>query len=59
LARHLKRSLDQSPIHLRLNETFSEGHQRPFAERCLIRIQAVENQLPPPIHERRFNDFII
>jgi hypothetical protein len=59
LACNLNGSFDQSSVHLPFNEKLSEGHQCSFAKRCLFRIDTIENKLPPPVHYRRLNNFII
>jgi hypothetical protein len=59
LVGYLNGSFDQPSIHLPIDESLAEGHERPFAKRCLICVQAIEYQLPPAIHECRFNDLII
>jgi hypothetical protein len=59
LVSHLDASLDESSIHLRFDEPLAKRDQCSFTERCLIGVQAIQNQLPPTIHERCFDHLII
>jgi hypothetical protein len=59
LASNLYRSLDESAIHMRRDESLPESHQGSFAERCLLALQTIQHQLPAPIHQCCFNNLII
>ena len=53
------RPFDKSSVHLSVDKSFAKGNVRSFAERWLIGIQTVQHQLPSPIHEGRFDHFVV
>src|SRR5262249_4658363 len=50
---------DESSIHLGIDEALPKSDERAFAEGCLISVQTVQHELPPPIHEGRLDHFVI
>jgi hypothetical protein len=44
---------------LSFNEKLPKSHEGSFAKRGMLAIQAIEHQLPAPIHHSRLNHLII
>jgi hypothetical protein len=48
-----------STVHLMLDQPRPKGDERAFTERSLFGVQAIERQLPTPIHHGRLNHFVV
>ena len=57
--RQLHRPLAQPPVQVTLNQPLAEPHQGPLGKRRLLRAQAVQHQLPAPVHHRRLDHLIV
>ena len=53
------RALDQPPIPVLRDQPRPKTDQRAFAERRRVTVQTIQRQLPPPIHHRCLDDFIV
>ena len=55
----LHRPPDQPPVQVPLDQPQAEPHQGPLGKRRLLRAQAVQHQLPAPVHHRRLDHLIV
>ena len=53
------RALDQPPVQVRFDQPATEPDQGALGKRRLLRIHAVQHQLPAPVHHRRLDHLII
>ena len=53
------RPLDQPPVQVALDQPLTESHQGSLGKRWLLRVHAVQHQLPAPVHHRRLDHLIV
>jgi hypothetical protein len=56
---HLDGALDQPAVQVRLDQPGPEPHQRALGKRWPLGVQAVQHQLPAPIHHRRLDHLVV
>jgi hypothetical protein len=53
------RLLDQPPVQLVGDQALAEGNQRAFTERRLTTVEAIQDELPAPIHRSGLDGLIV